>query len=156
MNHLDTFLADLNRAGTEEEIWTCALQLQSSLGIVHPQMALADWFNRAADWTWENDAPDLREEDVLALRIAAHYLRCHLSGLECRTASLAVHLTPRERQALGCVAQGLNSKGAARRLGTMPKTVDLHVETARKKLGAATRVEAVAKALKFGAISLTS
>ncbi|MDK9721155.1 MAG: helix-turn-helix transcriptional regulator [Rhodospirillales bacterium] len=155
MTPLDSFLSELNKTADEKQAWACALRFLECLGIQRPENDLADWFNRAAEWTWESEAPALREENELALRIAAHYLRCHLSGLERHAACEAVHLTPRESQALACVAQGLNSKAAARIMGSMPKTVDLHIDNARKKLGAATRVEAVAKALKLGAISLS-
>ncbi|MBF0169211.1 MAG: hypothetical protein HQL45_16445 [Alphaproteobacteria bacterium] len=155
MTPLDSFLTDLNNTESEEEAWPCALQLLNSLGVAPPQGDLAEWFNRAAEWSWENEAPELTEEGELTLRIAAHYLRCHLAELKHHAFSESVHLTPRERHALGCVAQGMNSKAAARKMGGMPKTVDLHVENARKKLGASTRVEAVAKALRLGVISLS-
>lgn len=65
----------------------------------------------------------------------------------------APKLTPRERECLALIAGGLSSKQAARRLGVSPRTVDLHVAAAIRRLGAANRMEAVARALSAGLIA---
>jgi DNA-binding NarL/FixJ family response regulator len=57
-------------------------------------------------------------------------------------------LTPREIEVLAALSDGLSNKAAARRLGISPHTVKFHIESLFKKLGAATRAEAVAKGLK--------
>jgi len=57
-------------------------------------------------------------------------------------------LTPREIEVLAALRDGLSNKVAARRLGISPHTVKFHVEALFKKLGAASRAEAVAKGLK--------
>jgi DNA-binding NarL/FixJ family response regulator len=57
-------------------------------------------------------------------------------------------LTPREIEVLAALRDGLSNKAAARRLGISPHTVKFHVEALFKKLGAASRAEAVAKGLK--------
>lgn len=54
-------------------------------------------------------------------------------------------LTPRERQILDLVADGLTTPEIARHLGISGPTVRTHVEHAREKLGARTRAEAVAR-----------
>jgi len=59
-------------------------------------------------------------------------------------------LTPRERQVLALVAEGLSGSRISRRLGIQPSTVRTHVEHARDKLGATTRAQAVACALAQG------
>lgn len=59
-------------------------------------------------------------------------------------------LTPRERQIMGLVAEGLTGRLIGRRLGIQPSTVRTHVEHARDKLGATTRAQAVASALVQG------
>jgi DNA-binding CsgD family transcriptional regulator len=51
-------------------------------------------------------------------------------------------LTPRERDCLGLVAQGLSSKEIALRLEISPYTVDEYIRTAVGKLGAGNRREA--------------
>jgi two-component system, NarL family, nitrate/nitrite response regulator NarL len=57
-------------------------------------------------------------------------------------------LTPREIEILAALSDGLSNKKAARRLGISPHTVKFHIESLFKKLGAASRAEAVAKGLK--------
>jgi DNA-binding CsgD family transcriptional regulator len=63
-------------------------------------------------------------------------------------------LTPRERECLECLAQGLTNAGIAARLGLALPTVAMHLANARKRLGAHTREEAVAKAVSLGLIAL--
>ena len=57
-------------------------------------------------------------------------------------------LTPREIEVLAALSDGLSNKAAARRLGISPHTVKFHIESLFKKLGAASRAEAVVKGLK--------
>jgi DNA-binding CsgD family transcriptional regulator len=57
-------------------------------------------------------------------------------------------LTPREIVVLTALADGLGNKAVARRLGISPHTVKFHIESLFRKLGAATRAEAVAKGLR--------
>ena len=57
-------------------------------------------------------------------------------------------LTPREIQVLAALSDGLSNKALARRLGISPHTVKFHIESLFKKLGVASRAEAVAKGLK--------
>lgn len=61
-------------------------------------------------------------------------------------------LTPREREVLLWLCRGLRTAAIADRLGIADVTVDLHFRGARRKLGAATREEALAKALLNGLI----
>jgi DNA-binding NarL/FixJ family response regulator len=61
-------------------------------------------------------------------------------------------LTPREREVLDLLAQGLNGTQVAERLFISPATVRTHVENAMEKLEARTRVHAVALALRQGEI----
>ena len=52
-------------------------------------------------------------------------------------------LSERERQTLGLVASGLTYAQIGRRLGISPRTVESYVTTARRKLGARSRAEAI-------------
>ncbi|MBW8270378.1 helix-turn-helix transcriptional regulator [Caldovatus aquaticus] len=61
-------------------------------------------------------------------------------------------LSPRERECLSWLAAGLRNDRIAERMGIARATVDLHLARARRKLGAATREQALAKALSFGLI----
>jgi DNA-binding CsgD family transcriptional regulator len=61
-------------------------------------------------------------------------------------------LSRRERECLLWLAAGLRNDRIAERLGIARATVELHLARARRKLGAATREQALAKALCFGLI----
>jgi DNA-binding CsgD family transcriptional regulator len=53
-------------------------------------------------------------------------------------------LSPREHEILGLLSEGLTGQAIARRLVLSPETVRTHVRNATAKLGAKTRVQAVA------------
>jgi DNA-binding CsgD family transcriptional regulator len=61
-------------------------------------------------------------------------------------------LSPREREILGLLSQGLSGEEAAEKLFLSSETVRTHVRNAMAKLGASTRVHAVALALQRGEI----
>ncbi len=61
-------------------------------------------------------------------------------------------LSPREREILLLLSRGLSGEGAAKQLYLSSETVRTHVRNAMTKLGASTRVHAVALALKRGEI----
>jgi PAS domain S-box-containing protein len=69
------------------------------------------------------------------------------------TVSSLPPLTPREREILGLVANGLTNEKVATRLAISPETVQSHVRHAMVKLEADTRTEAVATALRHSLIS---
>ena len=59
-----------------------------------------------------------------------------------------VQLTPRERQVMGMLAQGLTNKELAYRLGLTPGTVKVYLSRLYKKVGANDRFELALAALK--------
>ena len=59
-------------------------------------------------------------------------------------------LTDREVQVLALVAQGLTDKGIAHELGISRFIVAFHLRNIRRKLDAASRVEAVTRARQAG------
>lgn len=63
-------------------------------------------------------------------------------------------LTPREREVLAWVAQGKSARQVAEILRIAKRTVDEHVQTAVRKLGALNRTHAVAIALRDGIIDI--
>ena len=62
-------------------------------------------------------------------------------------------LTPREREVLELLAEGMTNDGAAAALSISPETVQTHVRKAMAKLDADTRTEAVATALRLALIA---
>jgi DNA-binding NarL/FixJ family response regulator len=64
-----------------------------------------------------------------------------------------VRLTDRERDVLVHLAEGLSHDEIGKRLGISGETVRTHVQKACERLGAATRTQAVATALRLGLIA---
>ena len=62
-------------------------------------------------------------------------------------------LTQREREVLRLLADGMTNDAMGAELSISPQTVRTHVQKAMEKLGAQTRVQAVATALREGLIS---
>jgi DNA-binding CsgD family transcriptional regulator len=73
---------------------------------------------------------------------------CDLDGVS--------QLTPRERQCLSLVASGLMTKQIAAEIGISEKTVEFHLTHARRKLGARTTAQAVAKHVAAAVMEGTS
>jgi DNA-binding CsgD family transcriptional regulator len=63
-------------------------------------------------------------------------------------------LSPRERECMTWLAIGLRYDRIAERLGIARPTVELHLLNARRKLGAKTREQALAKAVALGLLDL--
>ncbi|NDJ59552.1 MAG: response regulator transcription factor [Chloroflexi bacterium] len=63
-------------------------------------------------------------------------------------------LTPREREVLNLIAEGLPNKTIAAQLGISEHTVKFHVNAILTKLGAQSRTEAVVRATRAGMIAL--
>lgn len=68
--------------------------------------------------------------------------------------SMIEHLTPREREVLELVAEGMSNRAIAERLGNSEHTVKFHVSSLLGKLGAVTRAELVAIAIRRGLIMI--
>ena len=67
-------------------------------------------------------------------------------------------LTPREREVLALVAEGLTNAELAERLYISPRTAGVHVSNILAKLGMSSRTEAAAWAVRsgLGAVSSTA
>lgn len=82
---------------------------------------------------------------VLARRIVASAIRLllhgthpvTLPGVPAEFSGKLQRLTPRERQVLSLVAEGLSNKAIARQLGISPKTVEIHRSNVMSKMEAA-------------------
>ncbi|MCU0906663.1 MAG: LuxR family transcriptional regulator [Rhodobacteraceae bacterium] len=86
---------------------------------------------------------------VQTLSIVAYL---HPRGLHGRILPPDPGLTARERDVLALLARGLTDAQVAERLGITPRTVLAHVATAKDRLRAATRTQAVAEAVARGLI----
>jgi DNA-binding NarL/FixJ family response regulator len=63
-------------------------------------------------------------------------------------------VTPREREVLELLGDGLANKRIAERLGMSPETVKFHVAQICGKLGVSNRTEAVRAAIRRGLLSI--
>jgi len=63
-------------------------------------------------------------------------------------------LSPRQTQMLTCSARGMTSDEIARAMGLSKRSVDFSLDEARAKLGAITRIQAVALAVQGKLIKL--
>jgi DNA-binding NarL/FixJ family response regulator len=86
---------------------------------------------------------------VLEPSLAAEWLRAPPAALAGPDA-----LTPREREALSLLAEGLGNRAIAARLGVSEHTAKFHVNAILGKLGAATRAEAIVLAARRGLVAL--
>ena len=64
-----------------------------------------------------------------------------------------MNVTPRETQILGWVAAGKSDWAIGQILRISGKTVNFHVENAKRKLGVGTRLQAVVAAMRSGMLS---
>src|SRR6476619_6533829 len=90
--------------------------------------------------------PDLL---ALALRGGGTFLGGDFAGGKPSEVEKLLDLSPRERQILELLAEGLRVKEIAERLQLSPATVHTHVRNAIAKLEVDTRTEAVALAVRF-------
>jgi DNA-binding CsgD family transcriptional regulator len=95
------------------------------------------------------DPDAVTAESYLAVQLMACYMYSALSAeAESKPGSSAPRgLTRRERQCLELAAQGKTDWVAGRILGISERTVHNHIEHAKRRLGVATRVQAIVHAL---------
>jgi DNA-binding NarL/FixJ family response regulator len=101
---------------------------------------------------WLPPDPDAAQVDA-ALRAVAAGLTVSTTPPQTRNFDSlpeepVVLLTPREIEVLGALGNGMTNKEVARLLGISPHTVKFHIESLFRKLGAASRAEAVAKGMR--------
>jgi DNA-binding NarL/FixJ family response regulator len=109
----------------------------------------------AAGLALKSGDPAELEQAILTVAGGGDYLDPRLTPLLAKSANgRDKTLSPREREILGLLSQGLSGEEAAIQLFLSPETVRTHVRNAMTKLGAATRAHAVALALQRGEISV--
>jgi DNA-binding NarL/FixJ family response regulator len=110
----------------------------------------------AAGFALKSGDPDELEQAIRTVADGGEYLDPRLTPLLRRdngTNGRDSVLSPREREILELLSQGLSGEDAAKQLYLSSETVRTHVRNAMTKLGAATRVHAVALALQKGEIA---
>ena len=109
----------------------------------------------AAGLALKSGDPQELEQAILTVAAGGDYLDPRLTPLLAKGGNgREKTLSPREREILGLLSQGLSGEEAATQLFLSPETVRTHVRNAMTKLGAATRAHAVALALQRGEISV--
>jgi DNA-binding NarL/FixJ family response regulator len=91
------------------------------------------------------------EADELLLRV-----RRLIGRMPAPAPPVASALTPREREILQLLAQGLSQKEIARTLYVSPKTVNSHAERLYEKLRVHSKTQAVAVAFRTGLVDLAT
>ncbi len=108
----------------------------------------------AAGFALKSGDPAELEQAILTVAAGEDYLDPRLAPLLAKAGNGRLRiLSPREREILGLISQGLSGEEAARQLVLSSETVRTHVRNAMSKLGAATRAHAVALALQRGEIT---
>lgn len=108
----------------------------------------------AAGLALKSGDPEELEQAILTVAAGGDYLDPRLTPLLAKGGNgREKTLSPREREILGLLSQGLSGEDAAKQLFLSSETVRTHVRNAMTKLGAATRAHAVALALQRGEIS---
>lgn len=115
-------------------------------------------FGQMAAFTLATDDPLMRPDRVLEgtgdiVQLVGIYFHAHLSERTVASqiaAGDAAALSQRERQCLAWAARGKTLAEAAVLMSITPRTVEFHLENARRKLGAVTIAHAVAQAVRRG------
>jgi two-component system nitrate/nitrite response regulator NarL len=90
--------------------------------------------------------PALEQAAVLELGRFARQAR--------ESSAVVASLTPREREVLELLAEGLTMQQIGRRLTISPRTVETHVAKLYRKLEVRSRVQAIAKAASLGLLEI--
>jgi DNA-binding NarL/FixJ family response regulator len=107
----------------------------------------------AAGFALKSGDPEELEQAIRTVAAGGDYLDPRLTPLLSRElGGRPKTLSPREREIMGLLSQGLSGEQAAQQLFLSSETVRTHVRNAMTKLGAATRAHAVALALQRGEI----
>jgi DNA-binding CsgD family transcriptional regulator len=88
---------------------------------------------------------DFSPRDIQVIALAAVMTHERMTRFTAMPAPLALGLSQRERDCLAYVADGLSDGEIAEKLGIAQTTAHSHVENAKRKLGARSRAQAVAR-----------
>jgi DNA-binding NarL/FixJ family response regulator len=157
----DVTLVDLNLPGRSgAELIRSLLGSDPSLrivlytGAVDERQLLDGLDAGAAGFALKSGDPEELEQAIRTVAAGDDYLDPRLTPLlAAKNGDRTQVLSPRERQILELLCSGLSGEEVAKELTLSSETVRTHVRNAMSKLGASTRVHAVALALQRGEIS---
>lgn len=99
-----------------------------------------------------NEATDFLEKPVVLDRLLAALERAFARLQTSQTQASDTHgfnlLTPREREVLDAIAQGLSHREVGEQLGISPRTVEVHKGRVMEKLGTKTLAELLRRAMQ--------
>jgi DNA-binding NarL/FixJ family response regulator len=90
--------------------------------------------------------------EALNAAVSARLLR-RMAERQASGVAPSEHLTPRERQVLGLVANGMSNRAIGEHLGITTGTAKAHVERVIGKLGAADRTQAAVRGIALGLVA---
>ena len=117
----------------------------------HPSVVFEALRNGAVGFLTKDLTPEALRRAVWGIRdgelamsrkLAAQMLLRHANGHHSNRSIGAAQVTGRERQVLRRISEGLTDKQIASVLGVSPRTVESHVSSLLRKLGARSRAEA--------------
>ncbi len=120
------------------------------LDCAHGETALFAFAASIEDKRWD----EMKNELIPELRILASYFHSHVLRLNGHDSRERMLVTARELDCLKCTAEGRTAREAGRLLGISERTVRLHLNSAREKMGCANTTETVARAVGRRLISL--
>jgi LuxR family quorum sensing-dependent transcriptional regulator len=100
------------------------------------------------------EKPDLHEEALWVIQLIALFAASKAHALSHPHDPSDGKLTPRQREVLSWAAHGKSAWEISEILNISKRTVDDHAQQAARKLGAATRTQAVVNAIRNGEIEL--
>lgn len=159
----DVAVVDISLAGSEEDgIWLAREVLAR-----HPEQGIVLYTGSAEEavlftgldsgargYALKDGTPEELMDALTAVAAGGTYVDTRLrpSLLSRRSTEQQPALSPREREIMDLLAQGLNGEQVAERLVLSSETVKTHIRNAMNKLEANTRVHAIAIALREGFI----
>lgn len=161
--HPDVAVVDIRLGGEEDGIWLTreVLARHPEQGVVlytgsADEDVLFDGLDSGArGFALKDGTPDELMEALAAVAGGGTFVdeRLRPALLSKRSTERQAALSPREREIMDLLAQGLNGEQVAERLVLSSETVKTHIRNAMTKLEANTRVHAIAIALRDGYIS---
>jgi DNA-binding CsgD family transcriptional regulator len=111
---------------------------------MHGETAMFSINSHVTDAEWAK----IKKEYMRDFQILAHHFHTHILESLGVDENATVHFTNREIECLKWAAAGKSVWETSRILGITERTVSLYLETARTKIGAVNKTQAVAKAIR--------